>query len=200
MRKKDPKKEEAIIKAAMQEFARQGFHKTRMSQIADKAGVAAGSLYLYFKNKQGIIIHIINSTWERMYNEYEIISDRPDYSAVEKLDALIDLVFDIFTGNPEQAIIFVNEQHYFSQAGIVDFTIQEDRFIELGKKVLREGIADGIFNPYIDITIFKEFIFGGLRHLLNLWASKPEAFKLNKIRQELKLIIKKGILKQHTSG
>jgi len=194
MRKKDPEKKHAIINAAIHEFAHQGFHRTKMSRIAEKAGVSVGSLYLYFSNKQGIIIHIISSTWEHMYTEYSAVAARSDISCVDKLDALIDLIFDIFIDNPEQAIIFVNEQHFFINAGIGDFTKQEDQFIELGKNVIREGIADGIFNPEIDITIYKEFIFGGLRHLLNLWALKPSAYKLNSIQQGLKLIIKKGVL------
>ena len=194
MRKKDPEKEEAILKAAIEAFAEQGFHATKMSTIADKAGVAAGSLYLYFSNKESIIRHIIDETWKRMYSDYAKVANRPDFSAVEKLDALIDTVFDLFMGDPKKAIIFVNEQHHLMQTGFSDFTHAEEKFIQLGQQVLVEGQEVNLFNPHVDIKIFKEFVFGGLRHLLNLWAHQPDLYAPNSMRQEVKLIIKKGIL------
>ena len=194
MRRKDPEKEEAILKAAIEAFAEQGFHATKMSAIADKAGVAAGSLYLYFSNKESIIRHIIDETWKRMYSDYAKVTNRPDFSAVEKLDALIDTVFDLFMGDPKKAIIFVNEQHHLMQTGFSDFTHAEEKFIQLGQQVLVEGQEVNLFNPHVDIKIFKEFVFGGLRHLLNLWAHQPDLYAPNSMRQEVKLIIKKGIL------
>ena len=194
MRRKDPEKEEAILKAAIEAFAEQGYHATKMSAIADKAGVAAGSLYLYFSNKESIIRRIIDEAWKRMYSDYEKIANRPDFTAVEKLDALIDTVFDLFMGDPKKAIIFVNEQHHLMQAGFSDFIDAEERFIQLGQRALDEGREANLFNPHIDMKIFKEFVFGGLRHLLNLWAHQPEEYSPNIICQEVKLIIKKGIL------
>ena len=119
----------------------------------------------------------------------------PDYGLLEKLDALIDLLFDVFMDDPEKAIIFVNEQHHLAQKGFSEFKKQEEKFISLCEQVVIEGIEEGLFNPHIDINIYKEFVFGGLRHLLDLWAHEPEAYKLNKMRQELKQFIKKGILR-----
>ena len=194
MRKKDPAKEEAILNAAVQEFAVQGFHATKMSSIAERAGVAAGSVYLYFENKESIILRIIDQIWKRLFDDYEEIWKRTDFSAIEKIDALIDLIFDLFSGNPEQAIIFVNEQHHLMQTGFEILKQQENKFIDLCQLVVVEGVEKGLFNPNTDITIFKDFVFGGLRHLLSIWAHDPEKYHLTKMREETKQLIKKGIL------
>ena len=194
MRKKDPEKEQAILKAAIHAFAEQGFHATKMSMIADNAGVAAGSLYLYFKNKESIVKQIIDAIWTEMYNKYLPVQQRPDLTAIEKLDSLIDLVFDIFSGSPEKAIIFVNEQHHLAQKGFQEFKLQEEKFINLCESIIKEGAKEGFFNAHINIGILKDFVFGGLRHLLDLWAHHPDNYALNQIRQEIKHIIKKGIL------
>jgi AcrR family transcriptional regulator len=53
------RREELIVNAALDEFTRNGFAATRMDDIAKKAGVAKGTLYLYFRNKQSLFQAIL---------------------------------------------------------------------------------------------------------------------------------------------
>ncbi|MCK5148119.1 TetR/AcrR family transcriptional regulator [bacterium] len=195
MRKKDPEKQEAILHSAVRIFAHQGYHVAKMSKIAEDAGVAAGSLYLYFKNKESLLEEVIDATWEDMRRRYEHSIQAEGLSPAQKLVALIDIVFDLFMDDPDRAIIFVNEQHHLEQKGIVDFSTKKEMLLNLGAQVIQEGVSRGDFDPHIDIMIFKEFIFGGLHQVLNLWALQPEQVDLDKIRKALKPIILNSIAK-----
>src|SRR5262245_6648576 len=65
-RKTSPAKEkangkyEAILRAAIRVFARSGFFNSKVADVASEAGVADGTVYLYFKNKDDILISIFN--------------------------------------------------------------------------------------------------------------------------------------------
>ena len=54
-------KYDRILEAAIKVFAEKGFHQSTISQIARQAGVADGTIYLYFKNKDDILVHFFNS-------------------------------------------------------------------------------------------------------------------------------------------
>jgi len=195
VRKKDPEKQEAILSAAVRVFANHGFHAAKMSKIAEEAGVAAGSLYLYFQNKDAILMEVIESTWREMIRRYAKNTGRTDISPMEKLGALIDVVFDMFVEDPARMVIFVNEKHQLEQKGTYDFSEHKAMLLEMGGRVMQEGVALGAFDERVDIRLFKEFIFGGLHHVLNLWALQPEAIDLQQMREKLKRIIENSIRK-----
>ena len=194
MRLKEGNKEKDIKEAAIQIFARDGFHNSKISSIAEKAGVATGSIYLYFKNKEEILIRIFENLWEEMINAVESIVARHDLNEIEKLDAMIDTNFDLFIENPHLTIVFVNEQNYLIQKyGRENFTYYK-RFINLGEKIIDDGIKNGTFNPNLDTKVFRNFTIGGIRSLLDLWAQNSNEYKLNVVRQNVKFVLKKGIL------
>src|SRR5438309_449369 len=63
---KEQGKREAIIEAAMQLFTTKGYEPTTMAEVARKAGVAVGTVYLYFKNKSDLI-YAVKNDWERQF-------------------------------------------------------------------------------------------------------------------------------------
>ncbi len=189
MRTRSGQKEQNIWQAAVSEFARYGFHRAKMSRIAERAGVATGSVYLYFENKKQLLEKILTDVWQNLAREMEGLVARRDLNAVEKLEGMVDLVIDMFTDNPSLAIVVVNEhsQHSIAQP-------YYERFLALGRQALEEGIASGLFNPHLQVEVTSQFIFGGMRHLIHLWAQNPRQYPLNKIRREVKLLLKRGIL------
>ncbi|RMG68959.1 MAG: TetR/AcrR family transcriptional regulator [Calditrichaeota bacterium] len=189
MRTRSGQKEQNIWQAAVREFARHGYHQAKISRIAEGAGVATGSVYLYFKNKKQLLEKILADVWQNLAQEMEALVTRKDLNAVEKLEGMVDLVIDMFTDNPSLAIVVVNEH---SQTRIAQ--PYYERFLALGRQVLEEGIATGLLNPHLQVDVTSQFIFGGVRHLIHLWAQSPRQYPLNKIRREVKLLLKRGIL------
>lgn len=195
MRIKEGNKEKDILEAAVKVFAEDGFHKAKISKIAEKASVATGSVYVYFKNKDDLLIKIFKDLWENMFGELKLLSSNKALSPSEKIDGIIDLIFDVFTENPSLAIVFVNEQNNHARTRPDDFIDYYEKFLDEGEKVVKEGIAKGEFSGALDVKIFRYYIFGAIRNLLHHWASNPKSLTLNKIRQNVKYLTKNGIRK-----
>lgn len=195
MRTKEGNKEKDILEASVKVFATNGYHKAKISKIAEVAGVATGSVYVYFDNKESILLKIFEQLWEKLFVELKIVAETQNLSPLERIDAMIDLVFDVFTENPALAIVFVNEQHHLQQSNNSAFTNYYEKFLDLGEEVIKEGMKKGLFSPSVDLNIFRYYLLGGIRNLLQRWAQDPKLFPLNKIRQNVKLLTKHGIQK-----
>jgi TetR/AcrR family fatty acid metabolism transcriptional regulator len=193
MRRKEGNKEQDIISAAIEIFAKDGYHEAKISTIADRANVATGSVYLYFNSKEDLLVKIFFDLWIKLISLVKIINDRDDLTSIEKLEGFVDTVFDVFTANPKLALLFVKEQPHFLQYKNNKLNELYNNFLEIGEKILESGVNDNSFNKNLDKKITKNFIYGGVRHLLHLWALNPNEFPLNKVRQDIKYIVKKGI-------
>ena len=196
MRTKEGNKEKDIIDAAIKVFANDGYHKAKISKVAETAGVATGSVYVYYKNKEDILIQIFEQLWQKLYDEMVVISTNTVLSPAEKIDAMIDLLFDSFTENRDLAVVFVNEQnHLMLVSKEMIFTNNFDKFMLLGENIFHDGIQKGFFSDSIDLSIYRAYLLGAIRNLLYSWAHDPKTFPLNKIRQNIKYLSKHGIQK-----
>lgn len=193
MRVKEGNKETDILEAAVEVFAKYGYHNSKISKIAETANVATGSVYVYYKNKEAILLRIFSDLWTKLYEELDAIKSNNMLSSTEKLDAMIDLIFDIFSEKPSLALVFVNEQNHLEQSNKQEFTDYYSKFLDQGEDIVKKGISEGVISKNIDITIFRHFVFGAIRHLVHCWARDPEKFSINKTRMNVKLFIKHGI-------
>ena len=195
MRTKEGNKEKDILEAAVQVFAEYGFHKSKIAKIAEVANVAAGSVYSYFRNKEDILYKIYDQLWRKLFSQTELIVANEKLNPDEKLDGMLDLVFDVFAQNPSMAIVIVNEQYNFTLSSSEGFIEYYEKFLDLGEKIIREGQKEGLYSNNIDIPIMRYYIFGAVRYLVHNWARNPEAFPMSKIRATVKYLIKHGITK-----
>ena len=164
-----------------------------MAKIAEVAGVGAGSLYLYFKNKEDILIHIFLNLWDDMTRKLSTLNARQDLDSEAKLDGLIDLVFDIFTQNAPLASVFVREQQ-LSSIKQEAFWPYFEKIIAIAESLIVQGQQDGLFDSQINPKIYCHYVFGGVHQLIDTWAQQPAQFRLEGIRQELKFFCKRAIL------
>jgi TetR/AcrR family fatty acid metabolism transcriptional regulator len=84
MRKREGNKEQAILQAAVKIFAQHGYHRAKISSIAEQAKVATGSVYLYYRDKESILLTIFDKLWTELTNELQIIVKRTDITPTEK--------------------------------------------------------------------------------------------------------------------
>ncbi len=95
-----PAQQNAILSAALDEFAAHGFHGASLNRVIDAAGISKGSMYYYFDDKGDLFAHVVRVEFERLFAEVgpvDIPAERgPDafWSAVESyyLDATASLV------------------------------------------------------------------------------------------------------------
>jgi TetR/AcrR family transcriptional regulator, fatty acid metabolism regulator protein len=194
VRVKEGNKEKDIIEAAILVFASVGYHRAKITKIADKAGVSTGTVYLYYESKEDILLEIFKRLWFELSTKTQALVRRPDVDPMEKLEGLIDLLFDMFANNPSLGIVFVNEQNHLVQRGGGDFAPFYEKYLDLGQQVLTEGIKKGVFNRTIELKVFRHFVFGGMRNLIHQWAHDPKHYPLNALRISVKAIIRNGIL------
>ena len=195
MRTRSGNKERDIANAAIKVFARDGFHGAKITKIAAEAGVATGSVYLYFHNKESILHHLFNEIWQRIRDQLLSVVSRSDTTPKDKLEDIFNRIFALFSKNPDLALVFVNEQHHLIREGTGEFMRYYEDFLKLGEEVVRDGIRLGQFRDDIEPRVFSNFVFGGIRQLLQLWAHSQKDFSLTAIRQAIKTVAVGGILK-----
>src|SRR4026208_387526 len=99
---RDPDKPQQIIEAAVRVFARKGYYNSRVSDIAREAGIAAGTIYLYFRTKDDILVTLFREKMAQFVGSLrKAIAAEPH--AVAKLSRLIRLHFEMLEGDPQLA-------------------------------------------------------------------------------------------------
>jgi TetR/AcrR family transcriptional regulator, fatty acid metabolism regulator protein len=101
-------KRRVILEAAVRVFARQGFHTSRVSDIADQAGVAYGLVYHYFPSKEAILDTLFLERWEFMLQaiaEADVIHT----AARDKLHAIAAFIVDSYRHDPELMKVIIVE-------------------------------------------------------------------------------------------
>ena len=84
-------KRERILDAAVLEIARHGYYRTTVSSVARRAGVADGTIYLYFKNKEDVLVSIFERAMQRFQDEARRIVEDGGAGAEDKLRRIVDL-------------------------------------------------------------------------------------------------------------
>lgn len=189
MRLKDENKRKAILQASVQIFAKAGFHNAKIAGIAEKAGVAAGSIYSYFETKEDILLSLFDDIWESLYRKGQTIAENSALTASEKLTALIDCVFSLFLEDRKLALVFAHEQQGMMRRYPKRFTGRYNDFLEIGEKVLSHGKHEGFVAAPVQIAIFRSFIMGGIRALLQNWADDPKNYPLADIQKQIPLFV-----------
>ncbi len=193
MRVKEGNKDQAIMNAAISVFAHHGFHKAKIHKVAELANVAIGSIYLYYKSKEDILVKIYDNVWKRLYAEASLIHKRTDANSSEKLDALFSAYFNTFETNPELAKVFVNEQDYLSERG-KNSTTYYSMFFEVSEQIIKEGIKGGEIRSDVNVAALRVFILGGVRSVLREWAFNPGVASIQQYRETISSTIKRGII------
>src|SRR5205814_9355569 len=88
-------KRRQILDAAIRVFARQGFHSTRVSDIADEAGVAYGLVYHYFSSKDQVLNELFSERWSLLLSAIEA-SDADGSTPRQKLEAVAAFIIECY--------------------------------------------------------------------------------------------------------
>ncbi len=172
--KKEQDKKIRIMRAAERVFAEKGFDAATMSEIADIAGVAEGTIYTYFNNKKNLLFSLPVEKFRSFREHTKGLFEIKD--ALKKLRHFIRYHFAIFLTNRNFLKTFLldiklNRQFYKSDA------YQElQEYLKVIDPILEEGKEKGIFRTTINNRVFKNLFFGGFTHLTTRW------FILNKAK------------------
>jgi len=193
MRKKEGNKERDILDASVSVFSCEGYSNAKMHTIAENAGIASGTIYLYFTNKEEILLKIFESVWENIFRLLDTI-DSEENDPICKFHRMIDSVFELFDSKPALATVFVNEQHHIMKRANKLLLSNYQKTLCICENVLTLGIQKHIFKKEIDPLIFSSFFFGGIRYTLQQWALDQKKYNIYKMRETVKSLVLSGIL------
>ncbi|MBN1154663.1 TetR/AcrR family transcriptional regulator [candidate division KSB1 bacterium] len=186
-------KRERILKAAAQVFARKGFYNSRIAEIANKANVAEGTIYLYFTNKDELLTTIFEQEMAvviaEMKEELNKVDDPKDKikKFIERHLALIDEkreIAEVFQIELRQSHKFMKE---YKGTKFRDYLNIISSIISIGQK-------RGMFRADIIPGIAKRILFGALDEISNYWVlSTTRQFSLSVTAEEIAKIFIRGI-------
>lgn len=161
-------KRDAILKAATQVFARRGYFQSQVADVARAAGVAAGTVYLYFRSKDDILVSI----FERAMQD-TLAEGRAVISAVqdprERLRRIARLHLERMGRDRDVAVVFQVElrqstkfMERFSSSYLRDY-------LGVIRDTIADGQASGVFRRTINPTIAAKVLFGALDEMATNW-------------------------------
>ncbi len=188
----EPDKHQQIIEAAVRIFARNGYYNSRVSDIAKEAGIASGTIYLYFKTKDEILVTLFREKMaEFVATVRKAIAAEPD--AVAKLRRLIGLHFKLLEDHSEMAEVVQVElrqgQKFFRGASANEVS----GYFDLISSVLEEGIAAGLFRSDLPIKTVRKVLFGAMDQMATSWVLGKRGYKLSETAEAVADIFLKGL-------
>ncbi len=188
----EPDKHQQIIDAAVRVFARNGYYNSRVSDIAKEAGIASGTIYLYFKTKDEILVTLFREKMaEFVATVRKAIAAEPD--AVAKLRRLIRLHFKLLEEHAEMAEVVQVElrqgQKFFRGASANEVS----GYFDLISSVLEEGMAAGLFRNDLPVKTVRKVLFGAMDQMATSWVLGKRGYKLSETADAVADIFLKGL-------
>ncbi|HEX5927868.1 MAG TPA: TetR/AcrR family transcriptional regulator [Solirubrobacterales bacterium] len=161
-------KRRQILDAAVRVFARQGFHATRVSDIADEAGVAYGLVYHYFRSKDEVLNELFVERWSLLLSAIEE-TDRMGGSPRAKLAAVASFIVDSYRHDPELMQVIIVEVTRAANSFGRTHLPEIRRAYESIANIVEEGQRDGTFRDDIEPMFASMSFYGAIEQLLTGW-------------------------------
>jgi len=188
-------KREAIIKAAIKIFARKGYFNSKVADVAGEAGIADGTVYLYFKSKD----EILHSVFDRAMEEF-IAEGKREIAEIKEADKRLRRVAELHLeklgADRDLAIVFQVElrgstkfMEEFSAAGFAEY-------LEIIHQTIEDGQKTGVFRKDLNATVCSKVLFGALDEMVTNWILSKKLYPLAPMADEVLKVFFGGVLKK----
>lgn len=198
-------KRESIMNAALRVFSKKGYSPAAVDEVAMEAGIAKGTLYLYFADKEDLFCSTIVYVMDRLKNYLES-NLKNETDPLRSLEKVIFLLLKFFAENI--SIFSLIEIAINENIGTIHKRLQEimiDRrkgFYEFLGSVFERGVENGIIRDDIEkedfITCVDGVVMGELRRIVfeNMRRQEPIKVNISKRAESVFKILTEGILKK----
>ncbi len=188
---KREKSQRKILLAAIRVIAEQGYHNTRISDIAKQAGVAYGLVYHYFGSKENIIYKILDEITKKFSDKIDKINSE-NISTTEKLAKISDYMFDTYLASKDVIKLLVNE--IVKEPKVDKDLLISKRILNKITDIIQKGKEKKEVHSDIDPKIYTLIFFGSIQMLLVSLVSDYYSFEspsqtIKKFRQQIKSIL-----------
>jgi len=185
-------KREAILRAAITVFAHNGYFNSKVADIAREAGVADGTVYLYFKSKE----EILHSIFDRSVDE-AVAEARKQLASIsdprDKLRQIARLHLERLGADRDLAVVFQVElrgstkfMEEFSAAGFAEY-------LQLIRSTFEEGQRAGLFRADLNAKVVAKILFGALDEMATNWILSKRRYKLPPMADQVLDIFLNGV-------
>jgi TetR/AcrR family fatty acid metabolism transcriptional regulator len=189
---RDPDKPQQIIAAAIRVFARSGYYNSRVSDIAREAGIASGTIYLYFKTKDEILVTLFRekmAEWVALVRR-ELAAERNPLAKIRKIVALH---FKVLEENPDLAEVVQVElrqgQKFFRGASAHEVSA----YFAVINDVLEEGVGAGLIRRDLPVKVATKMLFGAMDQLATSWVLGKRGHCLTEAAEPVATIFLQGV-------
>jgi TetR/AcrR family fatty acid metabolism transcriptional regulator len=186
-------KRDRILRAAVKVFAKSGFHAARVSEVAKAAGVADGTIYLYFKSKDELLISLFEDRVERLLTYMK--EELPKLEgAPARLRRVIELQLGLLDGERDLAevvtVILRQSSKLMKEYAAPKFTA----YLDAIARVVSEGQRAGDFREDVSPGLVARATFGALDGVALTWAlGKAEQGALSRNAGQLANVLLRGL-------
>ena len=157
-------KRERILAAALKLFAHEPYQSVTMDRVAEAAGVAKGTLYLYFPSKDALYLGVLSDGLDTAYRTYQNSAD-PRLPVAERLRRSIEVMVEFYDQRRDFLQFFATVEPRLAEARNRIIEASRERGFNFCASLIEEGIRTGVFTR-IDPRLATFTIQGAIRSLL----------------------------------
>jgi TetR/AcrR family fatty acid metabolism transcriptional regulator len=186
-------KRERILRAAIDVFAQNGYFNAKVSEIAKAAGVADGTIYLYFDGKEDLLISIF-----REYTRDYLQSLERDLAninrAEERMRIAIRHHLDALGRDRSLAIVWqVELRHSLKFMTLLSHQEVAD-YLNILRKIVEQGQSEGVFRKTLHPQLVAKSVFGILDEMVTSWMLSEKEYNLTDQAEGVADLVLNGLL------
>ncbi|RMG07311.1 MAG: TetR/AcrR family transcriptional regulator [Acidobacteria bacterium] len=186
-------KRDAILRAAIKVFSENGYFNSKVSDIARQAGVADGTVYLYFKNKDDILHSIFQHAMSIFIAEAKKELEKTDDPA-DKLRKIAKLHLEKLGKDRDLAVVFQVELRGSTKFMEEFSTTAFAEYLNIIKEAFIEGQQKGIFRSDLNPTVCAKILFGALDEMVTNWILSKKNYPLAPMSETVISVFFNGVL------
>ena len=190
-RKRVGNKRERIIAAAGRLFGERGYHNTTTAEIAEAAGVAAGTIYIYFSSKEELLVAVfeefLSEHMERL--RAAVAAER---EPITKIRVLLKQGCQLMEDNPESAKIFLSQLRQSTDMIKMVAKRSSRAYLDIIESIIAEGVRNGVCRE-VDVHIAATMLFGSFQMVVYDWVASDRTYSLVAKADDLATFVLDGI-------
>lgn len=170
-------KSELILEAALKVFAEFGFHRSQVSRIAKSAGVADGTIYLYFKSKEDILVCLFRAKLGQLVDKFKESVMQSDHPR-DAIRTICTIHYSELERNRDLAKVTQIELRQSNLELRREIGHAVKPYIRLIEQVLRQGVEQQQFRADLDVKLTRHLLFGAMDEVVTTWLVADRPYSL----------------------
>ena len=186
-------KRERILRAAVDVFARNGYFNAKVSEIAKAAGVADGTIYLYFDGKEDLLVTIFREHTRNYLQslERELANVRQPEDRIR-----VAIRHHLETLGRDRALAVVSQVELRHSLKFMSLLSQQEvaDYLNIIRKIIESGQQEGVFRRTVHPQLVAKAVFGVLDEMVTSWMLSEKEYNLGDSAEQVADLLLTGLL------